>query len=382
MFQLGLLPFMFGIPVMFWALAAAVNWFEELEGPRRPARLRVLGVRLGVLCFVLFYCHVFPFGLFGLGFALLFPWTRPRDWITAVLPPAPTLAVMAWWFAFTESGKIARGAVGSTDPVAPLDRAISEFNKWALDVFKDTSDEKWLIALLITILLAWGLAQGDRDETKPAARAFVALPIMCLVLYFRMSEARGPVWLFSQRFPILCLMTLVPLLRFPRGVRGFATTIAATGVAVGSIVTTCRHYIAFERDEIGAFDEALEQIPPGKRVASLVYDKYSHVVNWAPFVHFGSYYQAGKGGVIEFSYAGFAHWPFSFKPGAWPPHSGLPPDSKPPESWEWRPEAVAVQGELYPYYDYVLTRGDGFAPPPGTFHIKWHGDRWAVWQRD
>jgi hypothetical protein len=203
-----------------------------------------------------------------------------------------------------------------------------------------------------------------------------------VVLYFTTSESRGPVWLFCQRFPILAMMTLVPLLRFPRGMRGVLATAAALFVAVGSTVNVCQHYIEFQLEEVGDFDDAVDAIPYGKKVAALIYDKGSSIVNWAPFLHFGSYYQARKGGVIEFTYAGFAHWPFSFKDGQWPPQRGLPPGSKPPARWEWMPEATQVRGELYPYYDYVLTRGQGFRPPPGTFHLKWHGDRWAVWERD
>ena len=49
--------------------------------------------------------------------------------------------------------------------------------------------------------------------------------------------------------------------------------------------------------------------------------------------------------------------------------------------WEWTPEQVTIR-ELFPYYDYVLVRGGGFNPPPGTFHQKWHGDRWTVFERD
>jgi hypothetical protein len=38
--------------------------------------------------------------------------------------------------------------------------------------------------------------------------------------------------------------------------------------------------------------------------------------------------------------------------------------------------------ELYPYYDYVLARGEGFRPPPGTFHVAFRGRKWTVWARD
>jgi hypothetical protein len=381
MFALGLLPFLLGVPILLAALAASVAWLDEIRGPRRRERLRALGVAVGGLSLLLFFTHVFPFGLFGLGFAAMFPWRRPRAWLLAGLPVVPALGATAWWLAFTPSGAIARAS--GDDTVAPLDEALRNLDKWTMDVFKDTTDEKWLVALAIAALLAWGLSQGDEDRARPAARALVAVPIACVLLYFRAAQDRGPVWLVAQRFPILGAMALVPLLRFPRGgARGAVATVAATVVAVGSIMNVCRHYVAFERDEVGNIDGAIAQIPPRARVASLVFDKYSSVVNWGPFVHFGSYYQAARGGVVEFTYAGFAHWPLSFKPGAWPPHAGLPPDSKPPRDWEWRPEDVPVQGELYPWYDYVLERGDGFHPPPATFHLKWRDGKWAVWERD
>jgi hypothetical protein len=37
--------------------------------------------------------------------------------------------------------------------------------------------------------------------------------------------------------------------------------------------------------------------------------------------------------------------------------------------------------EIYPYYDYVLTRGPGFRPPAGTYHVSWRDERWTVWSK-
>jgi hypothetical protein len=101
------------------------------------------------------------------------------------------------------------------------------------------------------------------------------------------------------------------------------------------------------------------------------------VVNLWPFLHFGSYYQVDKGGVVQFSNAGgFYWWPVQFRPGRYPP-----PGTRPRLRWEWTPEQVPI-GELYPYYDYVLTRGPGFAPPPGTFHVVYCDEHWTVFKRD
>ena len=46
-----------------------------------------------------------------------------------------------------------------------------------------------------------------------------------------------------------------------------------------------------------------------------------------PFLHFGSYYQLQKGGVVQFTYAGYTHWPVDFKPGRYPP-PGIPAPSR------------------------------------------------------
>ncbi len=61
MFMFGLFPFLVGIPLMFLALAASVRYFEA------PTRGR--GILLCLLALALFYSHIFPFALFGLGFA-------------------------------------------------------------------------------------------------------------------------------------------------------------------------------------------------------------------------------------------------------------------------------------------------------------------------
>ena len=369
MFMFGLLPFVMGIPVMFWALAVSVRYFE------RPSRNT--GILLAVLAVVLFHLHVFPFGIFGLGFAAMFPWSRPGRWLRYGAPTIPALLFMLRWTFFTDAGKLSAGALkpGPEDHVAPLNQAIPGAFQWLTDIFHDTSDEFTFIALVAVCFLLVGLSQGDRDKSKPIARAYVLLPIACIFLYFTLAEGHGYIWLIAQRFPILCFMTGIPLLRMPQGGRGIFATALALGVAFASTVNVCKHFIQFQLDEVGDIDGAIDAMQPAKHVAALIYDRGSAVTNWAPFLHFGSYYQVKKGGVIEFTYTGYAHWPFDFQPGKSPPPGG--PARK---RWEWTPEQVSIQ-ELYPYYDYVLTRGNGFHPPPGTFHETWRGDKWTVWQR-
>lgn len=372
LFMYGLLPFLLAIPIMLFGLATAVRYFESPTLPR--------GVVLTVTCLTLFYSHIFPFCLFGLGFAAMFPWTRPREWLRAAAPVVPALAVLVLWIAGTDAGHLVLGAATNTahDPKQPLDVAIGDAHNWLTNVFKDTSDEAIFIVTGLVALLAVALSQADdRKGVKKLARAYALLPIACLCLYFTTTQGHGYIWLISQRFPILFLITAIPLLPMPRGGRGVVVSLAAFAVAAAATVNTCKHFIQFQLEEVGDFDDALAAIPEDKHVCALIYDKGSRILtpSLTPFIHFGSYYQVEKGGVVMFTWAGYAHWPFKFR------DDRLPPEGESARlRWEWTPELVTMN-ELYPYYDYVLTRGNGFNPSPGTYSVKWHGDRWTVWER-
>jgi hypothetical protein len=367
MLLLGFLPFLLGIPVCLLGVSAAIRHLE------RPTRRTA--IVLGSLAVAAFLLHLFPFALFGLAFIAIFPWNKPAQWLRAGLPVVPSLLLLLFWMARSETAHKSFAGMGSSTH-APYDASIRDALRWSVDVFRDPTDEFYFVAAGIVALAALALSQGERDRSKPISRRYALLPIVCVVLYFTTGEYIGEVWLFAQRFPVLALVTAVPLLRMPGGLRGLAVTGAALAVGLGSIVNTCKHFIQFEREEVGDVDDALEQMQPARRVAGLIYDKGSSVVNLAPFLHFVSYYQAEKGGVVQFSNANIRYSPFHFKP------DRLPPQGEPARlRWEWTPEAVGIQ-ELYPYYDYVLTRGSGFHPPAGTFHVKWHGSRWTVWERD
>ena len=370
MFLYGLFPFLLGIPIMFWALAIAVRHFEH------PTRMTT--ITLAVLALTLFYSHIFPFGIFCIGFAVMFPWTRPNRWLRAIAPAVPAGLVLLWWTFFTTAGRLTRGAVtdNATDTHLPVDAAIGAIPAWFTNVLHDQSDDVIIVALAFVVVAALGFSVGQHDPSKAVARRYALLPLACVVLYFVLPQDHGYIWLIAQRFPILFAMTAIPLVRMPRGVMGMAITAAALAVGVGSIVNTCKHFIQFELDEVGDIDGAIDTMAPDKKVCALIYDKGSAIMNNQPFLHFGSYYQVHKGGVVMFTYAGYAHWPVDFLPGHYPPPGRGPARPR----WEWMPESVPI-AEIYPYYDYVLTRGGGFRPPPGTYYPKWHEGRWTVWQK-
>ena len=371
MFCFGLLPFVFGFPMMLLALAAAVRHFEK------PTLQR--GIVLGVLTGLTFFAHVLPFAIFGIGCIALFPWTRPRRWLPCGAPLAFGLALVGWWVLGSKAGGGALTNIKNTQPFAPYDGAISQFLHWSTNVFKDPSDELWIILLGLVALVAAGLSLGDRDRSQPIARGWFLVPVACIAGYLTFGDYLGDVWLFGQRFAVPALLTCVPLLRMPGGARGVLVTGLVLGVLGGSTVNVCKHFIAFEREEVGDLDEALDTMAPRAHVAGLIYERYSSTMSdlYSPFLHFASYYQVQKGGVVQFSYTGFPHWPVQYQDDAYPPMTY----PKLRLRWEWTPEQVTMQ-ELYPYYDYVLVRGHGFFPPHGTFHPVYKGTRWTVYERD
>ena len=372
MFTYGLLPFVIGFPVMFLGMAYCVR---DIEKPTRNTGI-ILAL-LGVACF---FAHVLPFFLFGVVYALCFPWLQPSKWLRAAIPAIPSVILAAWWFLGSAAGKAAEnkhGEGGGLFASPPLDASFSQILQWTTNVFSDQSDEKWLLVLVIVAVVAIGLSQGERDDSSPLARRYFVVVLVCIAGFVSLSDHLGDVWLLAQRFPVPGLLCAIPLLRMPRvPTRRAIATLGLLYACYGSVVNTCKHFIKFELEDVGDFDEAIASMAPGKKVCGLIYDKGSSVVPNAVFLHFVSYYQAEKGGLVMFSYAGFPHWPFTYKEGQYPP-----PGKMARLRWEWTPEQTPLN-EIYPYYDYVLVRGSGFHPPPGTYHRTFSQDRWQVWTRN
>ncbi len=369
MFLLGFLPYLLGIPMMFWGIALG------LEDMRKPTRNR--GILLGVLSLSLFFTHVLPFALFGIGLAASFPWSRPKAWLRAALPVAPSVAAAAWWTLFASAGQSSAGGLGKLFLKNPdFAGAFAEIPNWTFNVFRDTSDEGVAILTLAVVVLGVALSQGDPDKSRIESRAYVALPLVCAYMYFFAGDELGEVWLVAKRFAFPGMLACIPFLRMPKGNRGLLVTAGILGVSAHATVNACTKFIRYEKREVCDIDDALATIPAGKKVAGLIFDRGSAVTTNNPFLHYVSYYQAEKGGFVQFSYAHFRHWPFVYREGFMPP-PGRPPFVR----WEWMPESVG--SELYPFYDYLLVRGEPHGVvSPSSFHVSYRGDRWTVYERN
>ncbi len=366
MFMYGFLPFLFGIPFSLFGIALSIKYFEK------PSIAR--GCTISALATFLVLEHLFPFLLFGLGFIAVFPWNKPKSWLRAGAPVVPALALLGFWMACSTTGKRMATSIG-TVPSAPIMARLKAVPRWTIDVFGDLSNTKFAIAIAAVATLSTALSLSNKRAAGQIAWRYAALPIVCIILYLIADDSVGDIWLVGPRLAILAIIAAVPLVGIPTGVPGQLITGLAAAIGTFSIWNTCKHFIEFERKDVGNFEGALSVMEPGKKVAGLIYDHTCSIGIVTPFLHFVSYYQAEKGGLAQWSMANVHHLPFQFRPDRLPPQGVMERSG-----WEWSPQRVTIR-ELYPFYDYVLTRGAGFHPPAGTYHIKWRDDRWTVWEK-
>jgi hypothetical protein len=379
---LGFFNFLAAIPLAFAGLALAVRLRERFTRGRALA--------LAAITFVTFYTHVVPFAFLGLGAALVALGGGLRATVLrlATLVPAG-LAALVWAKRSPAGQATATAALGSanTGPqptYAVVSEALRDLPNWLTDVFHRERDAELLVATLALFVLAVGLgarpAQGDAAPSPDDAlrgaltRRLAILSPLALVLYFVTPTGYDWIWPISARFPLLALLFAVPVLPTPRRFAGVVLAAALTAVSVFSFVEAGERFVAFEREEVGELDEALAAIPAGRRVAGLMFDKYSQHAKFAAFLHFVAYYQADKGGAVMFTFADFPQSPFRFREGHRPPR--VEP------RWEWTPERVDPRRDLA-WYEYVLARGPALrlANDRTLYEPVFRGPRWSVWRR-
>jgi hypothetical protein len=366
---IGLLQFVVGVPLMFY------GWSLAIETLRRPDRRHAIG--LAVVAVLVFYSHVVVFGVFGIGLVVLAPWQSLRRAVRFWLPIVPVALAMGYWAFFTASGDFVRSAVTSgteNKDLWPFWASFREFYGLAFDTYPDSADEKLFAMFVVTATTLTTLARRGGPRPPISTARWLLLPLACLILYFRSEGTNGFLGHIRDRFALLAVFSLLPILRMPRGVvghLGMAAMVVITGMTVETLEWHLSH---FERVDVGDFDAALEHMERDRRVAGLIFESRSNFFAEDPFLHYAAYYLLDRGGKVNFSFAGYPHWPYAYKP-----HEDPLGASPPVFLWEWQPFTIRRE-DLVASYDYVLTRGEGF-DPPDEFRKAWEGTHWTVWQR-
>jgi len=364
---IGFFNYLAALPLLLWGLSLAVRDAQDPR-PRRTALLAAVAVAL-------FHLHLSAFLLFAP--AALVAWLalgrRPR----ALLWMAP---VAALGLAFLATSPVVHPAtVGWTQPMRvlfePLGNALRDLPGALLDIWPGPYDEIVLLALLAAAaLLAW--PQARDPEVSPRLRGVAAAwCALAALLYLAFPVAIGWLWQLNERYAIAFALLAALLLRPARGVRGALPLLLVAAASLFSAGVAAGQMRGFTR-EVDGFDRVLEAAAPGRRLLSLVYEHDSAWAKFSPYLHFGSYYRARKGGVASFSFAELPQSPLRYRPEIAPPR-------KPPH-WEWEPWRFRNDVDGL-YYDYILVRGftDPFTRPgPGpTWRILSRSGPWTLYAK-
>src|SRR5262249_3261353 len=97
------------------------------------------------------------------------------------------------------------------------------------------------------------------------------------------------------------------------GAKGAVPLAMATALVLALSLNDAREVHAFERDEVGHFDDLLQKMPKGSRLLMLNLEPHSSRVNADVFNFFGSYYRARYGCISAFSFSEIPHWPLRYR---------------------------------------------------------------------
>jgi len=358
---LGFFNFVESVPATILVVALAER---ELRAPSRGR-----GVVLAAAAALLLYLHPSALAL-ALGAAAFLAVTAGvtlRRAARAVAPFVPAVSLLAAWMArslFAQSP----GTVSQAGPSwQPLRERVLDLVRFG-NVLAGHADETF-VGLLLSIWLAALLVSG-----RPRIPRWWRLPLLaaCTAFaYFAVPESLGAAGSIHLRaLPLLALLAFAaPVLAPGRTTSALLAAAVALQLAYDLKLTAVRREFDAEA-EAPQLERVLEAAEPGRRLLSLVHDRWSNVVQFEAYQHFGMYYQVERGGRARRNFAELPWTPVRFRAGT--AAVPLPPGWE--EHTEWfEPSREGAEA------DYLLVRGP--APdPPGPFAVKARAGRWTLYQ--
>jgi hypothetical protein len=329
------------------SIGLALAAFALYVSPIRSIRRDVL---VTLACFATTFSHIYGqvmlaglvtlYGVMG-GYRHL----RARWWTLL-----PIVIGVGLWAA---SSRTTHGYGGLINP--PFSDRLLKFPHEVLGGYQDLSESSLLVGLFVAwVVLAWSrlpLSGARIKALGPIERVAWLASLGNLVLYFVLPHSTWTAKLINFRHAFLAC-ALLPVLATasgaPQSMRiGRALAVA---LAIGTVGNSWAHLAMFDR-EARRFDRILVSLPPRPRVLSLMFEAGSDIMRrgTAPYLHFGAYVQAEKGGLLSFTFpARFWNLPVTY-------HGDEIPET--PESFEWN---MNLYSESFGrFYDYALVRIHG-----------------------
>jgi hypothetical protein len=148
---------------------------------------------------------------------------------------------------------------------------------------------------------------------------------------------------FFQRLGVFLVQLWLMAWETPRAAEARRIDWVAIAVVLLWSFTTIGRFAGFAR-ETESFRNVVAQVEPGRRVASMVFDRYSEFFDTPVYLHFPAWYAATRDGVVDFNFADFISQMVRYRKDAGPRMTDLL--GWYPTHFDWR----ANGGDEYDYF--------------------------------
>lgn len=339
-FDWGFLNFIVGVPV---ALVSLIAVFRHVDAPSWRSSMWLTAVMLALV-----FVHVLLFGYVALILSVAVLMKR-EGWRTVVLSLVPILVVsplVLIWIHVTRSSEVMTRRPMIWELPSEKLRALRALAEIAGDGLSAWTVVVGLFALLLPILL------GGRPSRTPLRWApFIISLLLFLLMPF---ELFGTAYLYP-RFAIFLIPTWLYAMdvskdRKPSPLR----LMIGPAFAIACTAATTVQFRGYAGEVIGLAD-IIEEMPANARVLSVPVDRSSKYVRTPVFLHAPAWYQASKGGVVDFSFA--MNFPSLFR---------YRPETEPevPQRFVWNTGLFDWDAFDGNRYDYLVVRDVDEQPSP------------------
>lgn len=330
LFASGFINYLLAVPLLLLCVAHAVRWAQVGGWPRLP----LLTVSLALL----YITHIIAFsmGLAMVAFVIVLhvPHWRFLWRLVALAPVVPPIVL---WLKrkfidmeATETGHTFAGAHGQLGlSYLPRKELIAQTYYWGPQFFRDNTDEIfwsllgsfWLVALL------WGLWQrAHRPYEFPKLfierlRDYTAeiVFICCIIAYFVIPSHMNEMWIITERvvLNIFLFATLLPRLDFTASRRWLLLPIAVVSAIYPLVIY--RHFVKFEREELGSLPAAMQILPEKTKLAYVMHNRDNNTTYMGAMWHLPrAMFALTTGGLVDDCFAVRPYTPVQYKRGQTP----------------------------------------------------------------
>jgi hypothetical protein len=260
----------------------------------------------------------------------------------------------------------------------PVWRKVLWFGRYALDLFRDGSDQILLWSALGTMaaaaLLAWGRGRKEGGAVDTTPPPIVSPLVLSLVAYLLTPTVLVGTHLIFQRlgqWVVLGAALATPSFSGSTARRA-RRWISCIGLLTGANVLL--HCVLYARETNDAA-RVIDDLPEGGSATTVNLDPGTRAFGEGTLTHLAAYYAALKGGRWAFSFARYLSVPVRFRPGTQP--------AWPARGWEFRGAAYDPRCKYARAFPLVIVKAPPNVPddPAGEGVVRrlvFHADSDAV----